>query len=371
MAIEIVEHSPEYQDRVRAFNSRLKQKGSSWAFYEDAVPEWNPKRGEQSVWRQYYLAIDEQNEVRGAYCLKRQTFWFNGGIQRIASFQGPVSEGIVDKKYGLVAVNMLRDMLSREPGLLAWGGGAQVTNLLRAAGWWIKYTPLCLKVCRPCRFLRQIRMLRTSASRKWIMDSLAFSGLGWIGLKTLAALQKIAHHATLGGQYEIEENRGDWCDDLWLRCRSSYNIVAVRNQETTNLLMPVNGWPPVVLLRVRFKNEVVGSAAVLCKSMQDDSRFGFLRVGTIVDVFGLLEHCARIVAAATHFLEQKDVDVIISNQTHPSWLQGFRANGFHLEQGRRMLALSKSLRQSWASTRSSFPVLHLTNLDGDGPLGLG
>ena len=135
--------------------------------------------------------------------------------------------------------------------------------------------------------------------------------------------------------------------------------------------MPVNDWPPVVLLKVKSGKQVIGFVAVLFKSMHNHSRFGSLRVGTIVDAFGPLEHCARIVAAATNFLGQKDVDLIISNQTHPSWLQGFRANGFHLLQGRRMLALSKSLRQQWGSTQSSLPGLHLTNLDGDGPLGLG
>lgn len=371
MTIKIVEHSLEYQDRVQAFNRRMKQKGSGWGFYDNPIPQWNPKKGEQSVWRQYYLAIDEKEEVRGGYCLKRQAFWFGNRAQQIASFQGPVSEGSVDRKYGFVALNMLRDMLSREPSLLAWGGGARVTKLLRTARWWIKYTPLCMKICKPYRFFRRFRMLRTSTTRKWIMDSLAFSGLGCIGLKTLAILEKIAHVAPLEAEYEIEKDRGDWCDNLWLRCRSSYNIVAVRNQETISLLMPVNEWPPVVMLKVTFGNQVVGFAAVLFKSMQDDPRFGSLRVGTIVDSFGMLEHCARIIAAATHFLEQKNVDLIISNQTHPLWLQGFRANGFHLLQGRRMLALSKSLQQQWDSAPSSLSGLHMTNLDGDGPLGLG
>ena len=111
MALEIVEHAVEYEDRVRAFNDRMKQKGSSWAFWVHPVPKWPPKKGNQSVWRQYYLALDDKKEVRGGYCLKRQTFWFGGQVHQIASFQGPVSEGVVDGKYGLVAVCMLRGQI--------------------------------------------------------------------------------------------------------------------------------------------------------------------------------------------------------------------------------------------------------------------
>ena len=371
MAIKIIEHSAAYRDRVREFNRRMKQKGSSWAFYEDPEPRWNPKRGEQSVWRQYYLAVDDQGEVRGGYCLKRQAFWFGGRVQQISSLQGPVSEGSIDRKYSLVSLNMLRDMLAREPNLFAWGGNADLNKALRAAGWWVTHAPLCLKIIRPYRFLRQIRMLRTSASRKWILNSLAFSGLGWVGLKALTAVERIAHHSPLDAEYEIEQGRGDWSDDLWLRCHPSYDIVAVRNQETMNLLMPVGDWPPVTILKVKLGNQVIGVAAVLDTPMQDDSRFGCLRVGTIVDTFGRLEHTSRIVAAATHLLKQKGVDLIISNHTHSSWLQGFRANGFRILPRRRTLALSKSLQQQWGSTPSSLSGLHLTNLDGDGPIGLG
>jgi len=370
MAMKIIEHALKYEDRVRAFNRRMKQKGSDWAFYEHPVPQWIPKKGDQSVWRQFYLVLDDQDEVRGGYCLKRQAFWFGGQVHRIASFQGPVSEGAVDRKYNLVAVRVMLDMLAREPLMFAYGSNPEVTKLLRAGKWWVTRIPLCLKVTRPYRFLRRNRMLRNSTSRKCILDALAFSGLGCIGLRGAASMSKIVHHCPSRAKYEIVETFDDWTDELWHRSRSSYDIVAVRDKEALNLLMPKEGWPPVTRLKIKLGNQVIGMAAVLDTQMQDDRRFGSLRVGTIVDSFGLLEHAGRVVAAAANFLEQSGVDLVIANQTHPQWLRGFRANGFHVLQRRRVLALSSALQRHWGATESVLHGLHMTNLDGDGPLGL-
>ena len=370
MAIKIVEHALEYQDRVQAFNRRMKENGSPWAFYEHPIPRWIPKRGDQSAWRQYYLALDENDEVRGGYCLKHQAFWFGGRVHKIASFQGPVSEGVIDRKYGLVTVCMIRDMLAREPNLFAFGANASIARLLRANRWSVLRTPMCLKVIKPNRFLRLNRMLRKSTTRKWILDGLAFSGLGWIGLKSLNSMRKIAHRRPLQSDYEIVEEFGEWTDELWLSSREPYAISAVRDCETFNLLMPKDGWPPVIRLKITFGGQVIGTAAVLDTPMQDDRRFGYLRVGAIVDNFGQLEHCPRIVAAATHLLEQRGVDLIISNQTHPQWLAGFCANGFHVLKGHRILALSKSLERQWGPVESLLRDLHMNTIDGDGPLGL-
>jgi len=370
MAVRIVEHALEYQERVQAFNRRMKDKGSTWAFYEDPTPLWLPKRGKQSVWRQYYLALDDNEEVRGGYCLKRQTFWCDGKVHKIASFQGPVSEGIVDRRYSLTAVHMMRDMLAREPDLFAFGGNEDITRLIRANRWRVFHTPLCLKIIRPYRFFRLNRMLRNTAFRRWLLDGLAFSGLGWIGLKSLTAVKKIVCNCPLNSEYDVVETFGDWSDELWSSCRWSYGISAVRDREALNLLMPKGGWPPVTRLRIEFHGRVIGTAAILDAQMQNDRRFGSLRVGTIVENFGQLEHSARVVAAATDLLKKRGVDLIVSNQTHPQWLQGFNANGFQIIKDRRMLALSVSLQQQWGPLESFLSRLHMNTIDGDGPLGL-
>lgn len=370
MAIRIVEHALEYQERVQAFNRRMKQKGSDWAFYVHPVPKWLPKKGEQSVWRQYYLALDDQGEVRGGYCLKRQAFWFDGRAQQIASFQGPISEGAVDPKYGLVAPLMMRNMLAREPALFAFGSNENVTRLLRASKWWLSHTSLCLRVVKPYRFLRLNRLLRRSTARKCMLDGLALSGLGWIGLKGMVAMRKIVHRCPVDADYEVVQTFGDWTDELWRRSRESYDILAVRNQEALNLLMPENAWPPVIRLKVKLKGQVIGAAAVLDTAMQNDRRFGSLRVGAIVENLGPIEHCGRITAAATDLLIQRGVDFILSYQTHPQWVKGLAANGFHVLQGRRVLALSPTLQRQWNATEPVLHGLHMNSLDGDGPLGL-
>ncbi len=370
MAIKIVEHALEYQERVQAFNRRMKQKGSDWAFYVHPIPKWLPKTDGQPVWRQYYLALDDKGEVRGGYCLKRQAFWFGGRVQQIASFQGPVSEGVVDRKHSLVAPIMMRNMLAREPNIFAFGSNVDVTRLLQASKWWLSRTPVCLKVIKPYRFLRLNRMLRNSTARRCMLDGLALSGLGWVGLKAMAAMRKIVHRCPVNAEYETVEAFGDWTDELWRRSRDSYDILAVRNQQALNLLMPQGDWPPVIRLKVKLKGQVIGAAAVLDTVMHNDSRFGSLRVGAIVENLAPLEHCGRIVAAATDLLQQRGVDLVISYQTHPQWLKGFGANGFHVVQGRRALALSPSLQRQWKPNGPVLHGLHMNSLDGDGPLGL-
>ncbi len=61
---------------------------------------------------------------------------------------------------------------------------------------------------------------------------------------------------------------------------------------------------------------------------------------------------------------------IVSYQTHPQWLEAFRANGFQVLQGRRVLALSPSLERQWGHAESLLCDLHMNTIDGDGPLGL-
>ena len=143
MKLSITPYTEEWTPAVRAMNQRLKDGGSTWGFYAQHTPSWLPRRDgdDQSVWQEYYVVADEAT-VRGGFVLKPQKFYHNGVAQWAASWQGPVSEGLVDKRMAMVGMLCLRDMQQKQPLLFCWGGSDKLLQLLDALGWSRAGTPL-------------------------------------------------------------------------------------------------------------------------------------------------------------------------------------------------------------------------------------
>ena len=78
----------------------------------------------------------------------------------------------------------------------------------------------------------------------------------------------------------------------------------------------------------------------------------------------------EVVFAATRFLRQRGVDIIVSNQAHPGWALGFAQNGYAVLPNKRMFAPSPALRALLEPFDETAKGLHLTNMDGHGPMAL-
>ena len=104
--------------------------------------------------------------------------------------------------------------------------------------------------------------------------------------------------------------------------------------------------------------------------MQDEPRFGTLRVGSVIDCLAAPADAEAVVGAALRFLRRRGVDIAISNQAHPAWIDGFLAHGFQAVPRRRVFACSPELAKTLAPFEDSSRGLHLTNMDGHGPMGL-
>ena len=147
-------------------------------------------------------------------------------------------------------------------------------------------------------------------------------------------------------------------------------VLATRDGATMNALLAPGRWPPAHKLRVVRDGRTLGWAAVMDTSMRDDERFGSLRVGSVVDALADPEDAEAVVGAAFRFLRARGVDLVVSNQSHPAWIAGFEAHGFQAIPDRRVFASSPELAKAlepWDEVRRG---LHLTNLDGHGPLAL-
>jgi len=67
-------------------------------------------------------------------------------------------------------------------------------------------------------------------------------------------------------------------------------------------------------------------------------------------------------------LEQRGVDLIVSNQLHPAWSQALLRSGFRTGPSNYLLALSPALAR--AATGAGHDRSHFNRGDGDGPIHL-
>jgi hypothetical protein len=325
MAIRIVEYETQHQDAVAAFNRRMAEGGSRWGFFTDARPDWIPRLPGQSVWREYHVAVDDEDgAVRGAFALKPQPWWVRGQVHTVTDWQGPFSEGSIDARLSTLGLRMLRDMLKKYPLLYSWGHGGDdqpVVQMLLKMGWVMHHTPFCLRVLKPYRFLRLNSLLRSSPARRAVLDLAAFTGAGSVGLPLLHAATRLRHGggrfsatATLVGEF------GPWADALWERCRDRYAAIAQRDAASMNALAPAVGWPPVLRLKVDRGGQTIGWALVMdTRHARTTPRFGepARRLGRRLPRRTPTD--AADVVARGHGASSKarGVDLIASNQAHP------------------------------------------------------
>jgi hypothetical protein len=370
MSIRVVRHSEEFETAAKAFNDRMSLAGSSWGVYLHPDGDWLVKRSAPTVWREHYLAVDEIGEVRGGYVLKPQEWWIRGKPHTVTDWQGPVSEGSINSKYATLAVRLMREMAKAYPTLFSWGhGGADqpVVQMLEKMKWPMYGTPFCLLVLKPYRFARHNAYLRRTFAHRVILDLLAFSGIAYLAIRGF----QLKRQTRIGADSSVKATTFDrfeeWADELWEACKSKYTVIATRDSTSMNCLAPESDWPPVTRLRVEKAGAIVGWALVMETQMRSDVRFGSLHVGSLVDCLANPVDAGDVVRAATAFLAEKGVDIVVSNQSHPDWVRGFAENGYLVLPNRRLFVSTPQLRELLEPFEETALGLHLTNMDGHGP----
>jgi hypothetical protein len=353
----------------------MRAQGSQWGFYVEPVPDWIPRQTDARAWREYHVAVEDDGCVRGGYALKPQLWLINGEAEWVSDWQGPFTEGAIDRRFSALALRLLRDMLKKYPLLYSYGHGGgdgdAMAPLLNSLGWTMHPTPLCIRVVRPYRFLRRNAYLRKDPRRALLLDALAFSGAGAIGIRLMHALLRLRHSSGALGDVHatVVDEFGEWADDLWRNHAGAYRCLAVRDRNMMNELLPRTGWPGGTRLRIDRGGSVIGWAVVHIKQMNGDSRYGTLRAAQVSDCFAAPAAAAAVIEATHTFLAAQGVDIVCSNQSHAAWVDAFRASGYHVLPGRRHFAASPQLRSRMEPFADMAAGLHLTNLDGHGPHG--
>ncbi len=370
MTIRVVLHTEEFRIAARDFNRRMNDGGSNWGVYLEPESDWLSGQPGGKVWREHYVAVDEKGFVRGGFVLKPQEWLIRGETQTVTDWQGPVSEGNIDPHFATLAIRLMREMTKLYPAVFSWGHGGSdqpLVKMLEKMGWPAYETPFCLLVLKPYRFLRLNAYLRRTKAMRTISDIAAFSGVAYLLFSIFRFAKRLRSRKRFGAIARKFLKFEHWADELWQRCKGQYDVIAVRDSDSMNRLAPDSKWPPVVRLKVEKNQESIGWALVMHTQMCSDARFGDLYVGSIVDCFSDPMHAGEVVHACTQYLEEIGVDLVVSNQAHPAWVNGFSDNGYVILPKRRLFVTSPALRKLLEPFDEIAQGLHLTNMDGHGP----
>lgn len=368
MALVIEPYREEHEGAVREFNQRLIAAGADpdLVFFGRATPQWLPRANDSRLYNEYFVALSG-SVVRGGYALKHQDFQFRDGtVRSVAYYHHPLSEGIVNKAYAVVGGFLLRDAMTRAPLLYCLGMGGYdrpLPKMLASLRWSHFAVPFYFQVVHPSRFLRQMEALRTNWTRRMLMNFGAVSGVGWAVLKTRSALK--AMRAPRAEPYEVVriESFSEWADELWQQTKNQCALGAVRESHVLNLLYPAQD-QHFIKLKIARNGTPIGWVVV--GERRKDSKFGEMRVGSIVDCWAAPEDAIPVVRAATNALIQAGVDLIVSNQSHRIWQQAFQDCGFLQAESNFIFAAGKELANQLQPFAESQPRIHMTRADGDG-----
>ncbi|UCF68991.1 MAG: hypothetical protein JSV80_06825 [Acidobacteriota bacterium] len=369
MRLVIEPYEQRHVPAVRAFNQRVLAGGDPAQFPESPVPRWLPPREGIPVYQQMFVAL-EGEEVRGAYMLKPQAFAINGRTETLAHLQLPISEGVADERFALVGLLLLKDAQRRHPLLFGLGGGGYREAIIKLLGilkWKRIACPFLFRVVRPARFLHGIVYLRKSPARRLLLDALAFSGLGWAGLKTVQALKR--QPARRPARRVPLARFGHEADEIFQRATDQYAVVAVRDALILNTLYPPESERFLKLL-VERDGKPLGWAVLLDTPMHGHKQFGHLRVGTVVDCLAVPGEEQTLVETLTGLLERRGVDLIVTNQLHRDWCAAFRNCGYLEGPSNFVFAASRPLDERIAPFQQNVHRIHMTRGDGDGPIHL-
>jgi hypothetical protein len=370
VAIRIQPYTEEFTSAVAEFNRRMIPAGASFQVPETPVSPWLPNINSRNIFQKIYLAVEDRC-VRGAYTFKQQPFSFGGRILSVGACQMPISEGILDKRYSLVGPRLVHDALRKQPLLYGLGMGsreAAVARVLGAMGWSLRTVPFFFKVRNGFRFLRNIQHLRITRFRRVLLDIAAYSGAGSLGTTIARALLTGKQRVEPVSAQPVSEFSA-WADDLWQACKNLYSMVGVRDAEVLNILYPPDN-PRFIRLKVLQGHRVAGWAVLLDTAMCGDKYFGNMRVGSIVDCLAAPGDAGPVMAAAARFLERRDVDLLLSNQSHPAWGRGLTNAGFVEGPSNFFFTSSPQLTQLLDEADPARTGIHLNRGDGDGPIHL-
>jgi len=281
------------------------------------------------VYRRMIIAEDGQ-EVRAAMMLCRHNIFIHGERRDFCWTKMPLSEGIVDLKYSLAIVQLMKKAVDYQPFLMGVGAGTSTSEgyrLFAKLRWRIQPVPFFFYPVRVSKVLRGMRYFNGNAKLRYGALLGAYSGAGACVSGLLTLRRKLLGDFS-GYEVSVVEGFDGWADHVFAKSVSEY-AAAIRSDATSlNIVYPPDD-RRYIRLRVKRKSagHDAGWVVVASKQMRDNHYFGDLKVGTLVDGFGRLEDAPLLVAAGLDHLIGIGADIIVANFSHTAWVEACRRSG--------------------------------------------
>jgi hypothetical protein len=372
--LDIIPYTRDWIGSVRQFNDRLIAGGldSELRFPEEPRQQFSIKPN-GTLHQEHHLVV-EGATVRGAYLLTHERWIVGGQPRRVCHFRLPVSEGLVNHQYKGVGSSMLQHALKKNTLLYSLGMGGfdrPLPRMLKSRNWSLATTSFYFRCLRPGRVLQELVCLRAYPGWNFALDT---GGWGGVGSLLISGTQQLrmrrpAKSFNVSVIRDFGNEVGGIVDEIQERARDAYVLLPCRDSEILSLRYPASD-PRFFRLLVDSGSGPCGWAVVLATSMHGHKQFGDLRVGTIVDCLAVPGEEGYVIHAASRFLEEQEVDLVISNQSHRNWRQAFEHAGFFSGTSNYIFAASPHLSGLLEPFASNFPASHLTRGNGAGPIHL-
>jgi hypothetical protein len=318
------------------------------------------------VRRRRLLAWDG-DEVRGAVNFFEHELFLARSPEPIAFAwsNGLFSESVIDRRYAIVPVLLLRAALMRQPRQMTFGPigtEAPFPKLLIALGWSHQQVPVLILPVRTAAVARELRRLsrypklRAVARGAASIELTSIVDLGFAGLRRL-------HHAQDVQAEEVDLFAG-WSDVVWHAARPDYSALARRDGLALDRLYRPGDRRLIRLKVSRAGGSQLGWIAVTVRENVDDPDYGNLRLGVLADCLARPEDAGAVVAAGVERLVAAGVDLIRTRFTHAAWIAAAHRLGFVPVSAATRFFASSPL----AAALPPLTLVHLTHGDNDGPL---
>lgn len=370
MSYSIRESNPEDKNLIHNFNKELEDNGINFRL---PIPNSKSLHAEDFIFERKFILTENKTVVRAGYTLKYQWFKVNDTLLQTGSCHNPITAGLFNKKYNICGVLLLHDAQKKNPNLfcLGMGGYSQaLPKLLKGMNWNFQTIPFFFKVCNPITFLNNIRYLKRTKLKSFIIVLAANSGLGWLSLKIIFLIVSLFNIRFKKEPYivtkEIEIFDRD-LDFVWESVKQYNSFIAVRNCDYLNSL-----YSDKKFIKLRFSSggEIVGWSISLCNKLEKHKYFGHMKLGSIVDCLSVEGYESSIINKTSNILKKKGADLIVSNQSHLFWQNAFKRNSFMNGPSNFIFASSENLSKKFKNVENEEKYIHVTRGDGDGPINL-
>jgi hypothetical protein len=359
---------PEDAAKVKAFNQRLAEAGESYHHLSIEPPFRTMKHSVDSPITAERLFCFEGAEIRGGVNVKRMMFRINGNFEEVAYRVYPLSEGIVNPKYGMIGLMIQKEVHQRYPLRYRLGAGKMTYD-----GSSVLPVPFHFTVLRAGSSLHNMIYLR---KRKWMnifLDLAAFSGVGAVGLQFFRLFQRLHYRYPNINNLTIErfDAWGDWADEIWEAAQDRYSLIGDRSKAALLALYPEGHEH---LIKLRFANadtkRLVGWAVITASRMKNHHFFGNMVLGAIVDMLAVPEDAYSVTSGALIEARRVKADLVVVNHSDRRWNEAFKRAGMLSWKTNFFLSLSSKLAKRFNPMENYVDRLYFTRGDGHGPTSL-